>query len=579
MNKEAIFHSMDSEYAYPISNDTMVIKLRAKKDDIKKCYLFYGDRFSSEENLKIKSVNMKKYSTDEYYDYFIAKFKSEYNRLFYYFKISNDDNEFYYYDDKCHKEADTERVRYYSYPYIRDKDIVKTPKWVKDAVIYQIFPDSFASAHKKLKLNNSSVMQNGICYERNLGGTIRGIIENIDYLIELGVNCVYLNPIFKANSYHKYDTVDYFEIDPCFGDKNDFRELVDKLHKNGIRVILDGVFNHTSSDFFAFRDIIKNGKGSKYKDWYIIYEYPVNPKKQITYETFAYVANMPRLNTANNEVMEYILDVGKYWVKEFDIDGWRLDVADEIDHNFWRKFRNEVKKLKSEAYIVGEIWGRCNSFLNGDQFDAVMNYNFTNSVVDYFAKGIMTAEELKNKLESMKVMYKEPIYDAMMNLIDSHDTNRFLYYCDTVEKLKLATFFQFTYTGAPSIYYGDELGLNGEKAKGDEELRKAMPWNKLTHDNELFNHYKKLINIRKENIALRRGDLRVVDYNNDNNFISFLRKFENEKVLILINNGDKNVNIELPQGYEQIYDLYNDVPVSGESIEVKGKKGYILNLK
>lgn len=579
MNKEAIFHSMDSEYAYPISNDTMVIKLRAKKDDVKNCYLFYGDRFSSDENLKVKSISMEKYSTDEYYDYFVAKFKSEYNRLFYYFKLCNDDNVFYYYDDKCHKEVNKERMGYYTYPYIRENDIVKTPKWVKDAVIYQIFPDSFATSHRRLELNNSSIVQDGICYKRNLGGTIRGIIENIDYLVELGVNCIYLNPIFKANSYHKYDTVDYFEIDPCFGDKDDFKELVAKLHKNGIKIVLDGVFNHTSSDFFAFRDIIENGEKSQYKDWYIVHKYPVNPKKQITYETFAYVPTMPRLNTANREVMKYILDVGKYWIKEFDIDGWRLDVADEIDHNLWRKFRNEIKNIKSSAYIVGEIWGRCNSFLNGDQFDAVMNYNFTNSVVDYFAKEVISAESFKNKLENMKVIYKEPIYEAMMNLIDSHDTNRFLYYCDTVEKFKLAILFQFTYTGAPSIYYGDELGLSGEKAKGDEEIRKAMPWNKITHDNELFEYYKKLISIRKESTALRRGDLKIVDYNNDNNFISFLRKFGDEEVLVLINNGDKNINIELPEGYGRIYDLYNEKSINSSKMTVRAKQGYILELK
>ena len=364
-------------------------------------------------------------------------------------------------------------------------------------------------------------------------------------MLDLGINCIYLNPIFKALSFHKYDTVDYYDIDPCFGTKNDFKKLVEICHENNIKVILDGVFNHTSPYFFAFKDIIEKDKESKYYDWYLINNTPVEISHPPNYEAFAYVPNMPRLNTANDEVIDYFINVGKYWLSEFDIDGWRLDVANEIDHNFWIKFRTEIKKINSEAIIIGEIWEDAPSFLQGNQFDSVMDYNFMNICEQYFAKSNITASLFLKKLSRLKMRYKSPIQNSLLNFLDTHDVRRFLYVCDNdIRKLKLALLFQFTQEGIPSIFYGDEIGLTGYE---EHEYRRKMEWNFTPKQQTIFNYYKKIISIRKKYNALRKGSMKILVCNDAQNIIVFEKKYYNEKLLIAINNSevDQQITIDL----------------------------------
>lgn len=213
-----------------------------------------------------------------------------------------------------------------------------------------------------------------------LGGTIRGITENLDYIRDLGFNCIYINPIFVAGEYHKYDLIDYFHIDPCFGTDEDFRNLVSTCHALGMRVIIDGVFNHVGWHFFAFEDVIEKGETSAYKDWFYGLQFPVQRPatgdEYPTYECFGYERMMPKTNTENPEVIRYFCDVGQYWVREFDIDGWRLDVASEINDAFWRAFRAAVKEAKPDCLLIGEVWESAQHWLNGDMFDSTMNYDF-----------------------------------------------------------------------------------------------------------------------------------------------------------------------------------------------------------
>lgn len=212
-----------------------------------------------------------------------------------------------------------------------------------------------------------------------------GIIEKLPYLHDLGITLIYLTPIFASRSNHKYDTIDYYKIDPSFGTLEQFRELVDQAHKLQIRILLDAVFNHTSDEFFAFHDVIQHGEQSAYKDWFFTESYPLVQQPVPNYETFGvHIVSMPKLNTQHREAADYMIDVAKYWIQETNIDGWRLDVANEIDHAFWRRFRSEIKAMGKELLIVGEVMHLASAWLRGDQFDGVMNYPLRDALVDFF---------------------------------------------------------------------------------------------------------------------------------------------------------------------------------------------------
>ena len=269
-----------------------------------------------------------------------------------------------------------------------------------------------------------------------LGGTLSGIKANLDYLQQLGINCIYVNPVFAANSYHKYDTIDYFSIDPCLGTKKEAKELVEDCHARGIRVLFDGVVNHCGPDFFAFRDVLAHGEKSEYLDWFYGMQAPVDYKDPPNYEAFAYVKEMPKLNTGNPKVEQYLIKVGVYWIQEIGIDGWRLDVANEINHDFWRHFRAAVRAVKKDALLIGEIWEDAQCWLLGDQFDSTMNYRFSYLCTDFFAKRTMCAREFDEQMTKMIYRYPQQVSEIQMNFLDSHDIPRFLSYCGGDRRLQ-----------------------------------------------------------------------------------------------------------------------------------------------
>lgn len=568
MFKEAVYHSMDSNYAYPINLNTIVIRLRVKKGDIKKVTLFYGDRCYESNPVKMKSIKMEISQSDKLFDYFEIEFETLWRRICYYFYLEDGIETTYFYNDDFFSYVDENRTKYYQYAYIRQEDIAQVPEWVQDAIIYQIFPDSFASDKNKISEKSKEIeIRNGINVRSLRGGTINGINMNISYLKKLGINCIYLNPIFIADSYHKYDIIDYYDIDPCFGTKEDFKILVQNCHEVGIKIILDGVFNHTSVNFFAFEDVVKNGEKSRYKDWYMIHSFPVKKVNPPNYECFCYVKEMPRTNTANIEVIEYFNGVAKYWIEEFGIDGFRLDVANEIDHNFWRLFRQTVKRANKDAVIIAEIWEDCSSFLNGDQFDSAMNYNFTYACEDFFAKGEMSASIFDERLGALRARYKKPMLKSMMNLLDSHDVKRFLFTCEEdIRKLKLASLFQLTYEGVPSVYYGDEIGISGNT---DDGIRHAMNWEKEGQNEDLLNHYRTLIKIRTSNKALSRGTVKTEIVDDENSIYAYSRSYNNEKIIVIINNSNKAKTVVLKTEDGLYHELYKGDIFHGVGGEVK----------
>jgi glycosidase len=565
MNKFAVYHVVDVPYAYPKDKDTLTVRIRTARNDIKSCRVHYKCRYNWETAFDVKEMDLLFQS--ELFDYFETNLKVEENRYRYFFELIDTEGNIIYFDDRGFRgEVEIQEATAFQYAYIGEADVYEESKWLQEAVVYQIFPDRFNNGDKSNDPENTLEWGEEVSHKSMFGGDLRGIIDKLDYIKDLGANLVYLTPIFESTSNHKYNTADYYEIDPNFGTLQDAKELVEGCHARGMRIIFDAVFNHSGSDFFAFEDLLKNGENSKYKDWYFPYEYPVDTKK-INYYTFANgAAYMPKFNTANPEVKDYLLKVGQYWVKEIGIDGWRLDVCDEVDHQFWKAFRKAVKSVNKDAIIIGEIMHEASSFLRGDELDTIMNYPFKGAMVDFFASRKINEVQFDNVLTMNRTVYMDSVTRQMWNLLGSHDTSRFLTECgEDLNRMMLAIAFQFCYIGAPYIYYGDEVGITGGH---DPLCRRCMVWEAEKQNKELLELYKKLIAIRHENKALIYGEYKNI-YLKDN-VIIFERTFENERIVVAINNNENNVQVAGKFG-KAFVDLLSGEKTSLDSgLELKG---------
>lgn len=544
MNKHAIYHITETPYAYGKDLNTLVLRLRTAKDDVKKCNLYYKDRYNFQDPYNV--CEMKVTAQANLFDYFEAEISVERNRYKYYFELIDVNNKKVYFDERGFSDKVPTLMQFtaFQFAYLARGDVYKQATWLQESVVYQIFPDRFYNADKSIDPKNTDIWGSKVKPKSMFGGDIQGIIDKLDYLEELGVNLIYLTPIFKSSSNHKYNTADYYDIDPQFGTLDTAKELIKRCHEKGMKVIFDAVFNHSGSDFFAFKDLLKRQEASKYKDWYFVDSYPVNTDK-VTYYTFGDdIGSMPKLNTHNKEAREYLLKVGEYWVKEIGIDGWRLDVCDEVDHAFWRDFNRVVKGANKDAVIIGEIQHEANSFLKGDQMDSIMNYPFKFALVDFFANRSIPVEQFDDILSFNRTIYMNSITRQLWNLIGSHDTKRFLTECDdNVDRMKLAIAFQFCYQGVPYIYYGDEIGLNGAD---DPQCRKCMIWDVKKQSTELYNHYKTMISLRKQNKALIYGDYKTL-YCKENVLV-FERRYGDETLVIAINNNDEEHKVKIHLG-------------------------------
>lgn len=584
MRFEAIEHIPNSSYSYAVAEDKLVIRIRCLKNDIKKCTLYYGDRVCVHQPIIVHEIEMQIAASDKFFDYFQAEFHSPYTRVCYYFKLDDGENEIYYCGREFSKKPPEDRTLYFQFPFIRREEIVDTPEWVKKAIMYQIFPDSFATSKNHIEGSAKTVNNdfNEVSYSMN-GGTITGITENLDYLIDLGINCLYITPIFTAEQWHKYDTIDYFSIDPCFGKKEDLAALVKKCHENNIKVLLDGVFNHSGWKFFAFKDLLINGENSKYKHWYYDVKFPIKYEGVPSYQCFAYVKEMPKLNTSNPDVVNYFMKVAKYWIEETDIDGWRLDVANEIDHDFWRRFRNEVKSIKKDAFLVAEIWEDAQDWLKGDQFDSTMNYKFSTICTEYFAEDKISTQEFDYKVNDLLMRYTYPVTMVQMNLLDSHDVTRFLSRCKgDLKRFKLAVLFQMMFLGIPSIFYGDEKGLMGTEEK---DYRRPMLWGDNEVSIELHEYYKNLISIRKKYIDTFMGCFSTLAVDDKKNVYIFKRENNGTEIIVALNKSSCNqcVELKLNKNMSALKDLITgrESSFTGNiaSLELEAVSGKVFLLK
>ncbi|MBI5714591.1 MAG: glycoside hydrolase family 13 protein [Chloroflexi bacterium] len=423
------------------------------------------------------------------------------------------------------------------------------PNWVQDSIFYQIFPDRFANGDPSH--NPPNVQDWGSPPELRgfMGGDLEGVIQKLDYLLDLGINAIYFNPIFDAASNHRYDTRDYFKIDPKLGDLETFQRLLKRAHTAGIRVILDGVFNHCGRGFFAFHDLVENEDASPYRNWFHVKDFPLRPfgDDDANYSAWWDIKSLPKFNTRESQVRKYLLDVAKYWIDQ-GADGWRLDVPSEIDDDdFWAEFRSVVKSANPYAYTLGEIWEVNPRWVGEKTFDALMNYPFRKAALDFFATDSISATHFGDAVEHLLTVYPSPNLYAQFNPLGSHDTERILTLCsDDFSRLKLALLFQFTYVGAPSIYYADEIGMTGGK---DPECRKAFNWNEKEWNTELRDYVKLLTTLRKNHIALRRGDFKRLHAHAHENIYAFLRKHDHEdpeSLIVVLNNSYHATTHDIP---------------------------------
>ncbi|MBP1969356.1 cyclomaltodextrinase [Virgibacillus natechei] len=552
MLKEAIYHRPKNNFAYAYNEQTLHIRLRTKKADVPYVNLIYGDPYDWDEtDWQAQRKPMELEITDNLFDYWIAEIAPPYRRLRYGFELFSENETLVYTEKGFFNEAPIDDTGYYfCFPYLNEADVFKAPDWVKNTIWYQIFPERFANGNTNLNPHGTLPWASTEPTRTNFfGGDFQGIINHLDHLVDLGINGIYLTPIFKAYSNHKYDTIDYMEIDPQFGDKNTFKKLVQKCHDKGIRVMLDAVFNHSGYYFPPFQDVLEKDEASTYKDWFHIREFPIKTEPKPNFDSFAFTSHMPKLNTKNPEVKAYLLDVATYWIKEFDIDGWRLDVANEVDHQFWRDFRTAVKTVKPDAYILGEIWHDSMPWLQGDQFDAVMNYPFTMASLDYLADQKITAKQFANQMVNVLSSYPKNVNEVAFNLLGSHDTARVLTLCENdKQRAKLLYVLQLSFMGTPCIYYGDEIGMTGGN---DPACRKCMVWDKAAQDLDLKSFIKKIILLRKTEAAFGNyGEFSFVEANEDTNHLIYSKKNTDDTIFIGINPSDRSVQMTVDGSFQ-----------------------------
>lgn len=476
MNKYAVQHIMDSSYCFPTGEHDITIRLRTAKDDISQVWIFYESKYRIQEHQN-KAEMAKVFSGSEF-DYYSISLHLEDTRLAYVFYLFDGKEYKYFSEDGLTDTYDYSKgfYNFFQFPYINKVDILPMVDWMRSARFYQIFVDRFNIGDKSKDMSYVNMEWGEKPTPKSFaGGDIKGITEKLDYIKSLGIDSIYLTPIFKSISNHKYDISDYLEIDKDFGTKEDLRDLVDKVHEKGMHIVLDAVFNHCSDEMIQFQDVLKKGSDSEYHDWFII-DGDKPDQEKVNYETFASCNYMPKLDTSNPEVRKFLIGIAVHYINEYHIDGWRLDVSDEVSHDFWREFRRAVKEAAPEAVIIGENWHDASVYLKGDQYDSIMNYAFTKAALDYWSTDQLDAKGMAQRLNDLLARNSDTVDHMMLNLLDSHDTHRFFSEVHEDEsRLKEALCLLYLYPGVPCIFYGTELKTTGGY---DPDCRKCMDWDK-----------------------------------------------------------------------------------------------------
>ena len=509
MEFAGVYHKTSEQMSYPCNERELIINLKTGYD-VKRVFLHQGDPFEAgilggNEKWVGKREEICYKKRLKHQIWWTTTLVPPYKRCKYYFELHTDKEVWYYFEDGFLKEEqlhmEGRMLQCFIVPWLNPADINVTPDWVNDTVWYQIFPDRFCNGTPEKNGADILPWRTGpVTNQERFGGNLAGIRKRLPYLKELGINGIYLNPIMEAESNHKYDTRDYTKIDPYFGDNEEFTLLVKEAHELGIRVMVDAVFNHCGRRFAQWLDVEEKGEKSRFADWFMIHDWSSLKKQGDTrdgrFYSFAFNEHMPKLNTNNEEVIQYFSDICESWIRDFDIDGIRFDVGNEVSHRFLKRVRERVKSLKPDIYLLGEIWHDASQWLMGDEYDSVMNYPLMSGIHDFFLDKESTKEDFEYMVNRCYTMYMQQCNNVLFNLLDSHDTERLM------NRLKnLDVFYQqlavlFTMPGSPCIYYGTEIAMEGAH---DPDCRRCMPWDELDSEEnqKRLKEMKKLISLRK----------------------------------------------------------------------------------
>lgn len=532
MEFNGVYHRANDNYCYALDENRLIINIMTGYD-VKEVNIYQGDPFKSGilgggESWDGDKVNIAFKKRLKNQIWWTTTVEPEYKRLKYYFELITDTEKWYYFEDgflseeQMHLEGRSRQC--FVMPWMNSSDIAVTPAWVNDTVWYQIYPERFCNGDESLNPENTLPWreEGKVNNSEFFGGDIPGIIKKLDYLQELGITGIYLTPINESPSSHKYDTTDYLKIDPHFGTEKDFKELVEKAHEKGIRIMVDCVFNHSGRNFAPWQDVVEKGPESEYYDWFIINEWPFNHKggaaKKKQYYTFAFFDDMPKLNTNNEVVRRYFIDVCRKWVKDYGIDGLRFDVANEVSHTFLKELHSEMKAINPDIYLLGEIWHNAMGWLRGDEFDAVMNYPLGQSIKDFWIDKSLTGEDFEYTVNRCYTGYMQQTNDVLFNLLDSHDTKRLRSEVHSLDEFYQQLAVLFAMPGSPCIYYGTEIAMEGGH---DPDCRRCMPWKKIE-----AGEFDDRINVIKQLIALRKNEKLLQSRN-----FHFPAEYENPRVI------------------------------------------------
>lgn len=557
MDFNAVYHRANDNYCYPLDEEQLVINIRTGYD-VKYVNIIHGDPFKSgilggAESWDGEALNIPFKKRLKNQLWWTTTIRPEFKRLKYYFELQTEDERWFYFEDGFVSEAqmalEGRSRQCFIMPWMNPADIPVTPAWVNDTIWYQIFPERFCNGDPSINPEGTLPWREkgSVTNQEFFGGDLQGIINKLDYIRDLGVSGLYLTPVNESPTSHKYDTTDYTKIDSHFGSEETMKTLVREAHNRGIRIMLDGVFNHSGQNFAPWLDVKEKGAQSQYWDWFMVNEWPFAEEGGNAwakrYYTFGFFDNMPKLNTNNPAVRDYLIGVCENWVRNYDVDGIRLDVANEVSHTFCKELRNRLKAINPDIYILGEIWHDAMPWLRGDEFDSVMNYPLGESIKDFWIDKSLTNEDFEYTINRCYTRYMQQTNDVLFNLLDSHDTKRLRSDVKNLDEYFQQLAVLFAMPGSPCIYYGTEIAMEGGH---DPDCRRCMPWGEIDGGvyNERMDIIRSLLHLRKEEPLLRNRDFhfpnkiyrpRVIEFNKMgwvDNYVEVIINCEEEDIEI-----------------------------------------------
>lgn len=560
MNYSAISHRCAFSDCYPLNSDELVVNLRTGKD-ITAVSLIHDDPYRGGAMgfgaWDGAPEAMEPAWELEHHIVWSIRLRPKFKREQYYFSITDGEETVLMFEDGFYSPEDAHKdgrlKQYYKFPWLNSADVIVPPAWVNETVWYQIMPDRFCrgdAAPKRLPLRKWEDHRH-IHFWDNYGGDLKGIASKLEYIRDLGITGIYMLPLFLSNSNHKYNTFDYDTIDPDFGTEEDLIALVEKAHSFGIRVMVDAVFNHSGTEFEPWKDVVEKGPESRYWDWFFVGKWPLPKMPGKTedgrYFSFAFTSMMPKLNTNNPEVIDYFRQRTARWVKDWNIDGIRFDVGNEVSHRFLKELNRELKTIKPDIFLLGEIWHDSVQWLQGDEYDSVMNFPFLEGMHNFWLDS-KSSRELMYDLNRVLTMYPLQVSEVLFNFIDNHDTMRALNRCGNKDVFYQQLALLMTMPGSACIYYGTEIALPGGN---DPDNRRPMPWNKVESggcDRDLRDTAA-LIGLRKAHPEARKGKILWKHSEEHPRFVRYGRIVEGgDRVLaVYLNAGDEPLKLK-PDG-------------------------------